>query len=327
MNPNIIKEINKCYQLKKSKAFFDLEQRKKKIYSDIPRLKQIEDEVNNYAMQSIHSMLLCEKDDRYSHVKDLEDKIDLLNEEKNKLLKNNKIPIDDLEPKFECNKCKDSGFINGEKCTCYEQELLNYSYNNSNLQNFSKQTFQNFNIDLFENETNNNSNISPRENIQFILNTAMEFVENFDNTEQKNLFFCGNTGLGKTYLSSCIANELLKKGKTVLYQTAPTLLDMIVDYKLNKIEKKSSLYSQIFNVDLLIIDDLGVEYLNNLNSVELFNLINNRLISNKPVKTIISTNLDLNRFRDRYDDRIVSRIIGNYTICKFLGNDVRIKLR
>ena len=327
MNPNIIKDINYSYQQKKTKALFDLEKRKKEIYSQIPRLKEIEDEITNYAMQSIHSILLCEKEEQYSYVKNLEDKIDLLNTEKVQLLKQNDLSINDLEPKFECDKCKDTGLYDGHHCSCYEQELLNYAYNNSNLQNFANHTFANFNIDLFDEEIFPNTNVSPKQNMEFILNTAKDFVKNFDNPNQKNLFFCGNTGLGKTYLSSCIANELLSQGKTVLYQTAPTLLDMIVDYKLKKDGKVSSFYQEVFDVDLLIIDDLGVEYLNNLNSVELFNIINNRLISKKNTKTIISTNLDLPRFRDRYDDRIVSRIIGNYTICRFLGNDVRIKLR
>lgn len=327
MNPNIIKEINKSYQHKKTKALFELEERKNTIYSKIPRLREIESEINSYAMHSINSILLCEKDEHYSYVKDLEKKIDLLNTEKEQLLKKHNVSPMDLEPKFQCEKCKDTGIINGERCYCYEQEILNYSYNNSNLQNFANQTFDNFNINLFSNEKLDNCNVSPKENMKLLINISKEFIKNFESPEQKNLFFCGNTGLGKTYLSSCIANELLALGKTVLYQTAPTLLDIIVDYKLNKTQNNNNFYSQVFDTNLLIIDDLGVEFLNNLNSVELFNIINNRLISQKNLKTIISTNLDLNQFRNRYDDRIVSRILGNYTICKFIGNDVRIKLR
>lgn len=327
MNPTIIKEINSCYQIKKSKAFSDLEKRKKKIYSDIPRLKEIDEEITTYAMQSVRSILVCEKQEQYSYVKDLEEKINILNDEKLNILKEKNIDPEELEPKFECDKCKDTGFVNGERCSCYEQLLLDYTYDNSNLKNFSNDNFNNFNIELYSTNKIENTNISPRENIEYIKKLSIEFTNNFDSHEQKNLFFSGGTGLGKTYLSSCIANELLKKGKTVLYQTAPSLLDMVIDYKLNKAQSNCKLYSQIFDVDLLIIDDLGVEYLNNLNSVELFNIINNRLISTKPIKTIISTNLDLNRFRDRYDDRLVSRIIGNYTICKFLGEDIRIKQR
>lgn len=324
MNPTIIKEINSCYQSKKSKAFFELEKRKKKIYLAIPRLEEIDNEINNYALESVRSILVCEKEEQYSYVKNLENKIQELNDEKLKILKEKNIDPNELEPKFECSKCKDTGFVDGQKCSCYEQMLLDYSYNNSNLKNFSNQTFENFDIDVYSDQKIEGYNVSPKENMEYIKKVALNFVDNFDNPQQKNLFFSGTTGLGKTFLSSCIANELLKRGKTVLYQTASTLLDTIVDYKLNKSDKSKNIYSQIFDVDLLIIDDLGVEYLNNLNSVELFNILNNRLISAKNVKTIISTNLDLNRFRDRYDDRLVSRIIGNYTICGFWGDDIRL---
>lgn len=324
MNPTIIKEINSCYQSKKSKAFFELEKRKKKIYLAIPRLEEIDNEINNYALESVRSILVCEKEEQYSYVKNLENKIQELNDEKLKILKEKNIDPNELEPKFECSKCKDTGFVDGQKCSCYEQMLLDYSYNNSNLKNFSNQTFENFDIDVYSDQKTEGYNVSPKENMEYIRKVALNFVDNFDNPQQKNLFFSGTTGLGKTFLSSCIANELLKRGKTVLYQTASTLLDTIVDYKLNKSDKSKNIYSQIFDVDLLIIDDLGVEYLNNLNSVELFNILNNRLISAKNVKTIISTNLDLNRFRDRYDDRLVSRIIGNYTICGFWGDDIRL---
>lgn len=327
MNPTIIKEINSCYQAKKSKAFFELEKRKKKIYNDIPRLQEIDDEITTYAMQSVRSILVCEKEEQYSHVKELEEKIDVLNQERLEILKQKDIEPRELEPQFECENCRDTGFVNGQRCSCYEQLLLDYTYNNSNLKNFENHTFENFNIELFSTEKIPNTNISPRDNIKHIQKIAIDFVNNFDNKEQKNLFFCGTTGLGKTYLSSCIANELLKQGKTVLYQTAPSLLDMLIDCKLNKSTSTSKLYTQIYDVDLLIIDDLGAEYLNNLNSVELFNIINNRLISTKNTKTIISTNFDLNAFRNRYDDRLVSRIIGSYTICKFIGDDIRLKQR
>ena len=152
MNPTIIKEINSCYQSKKSKAFFELEKRKKKIYLAIPRLEEIDNEINNYALESVRSILVCEKEEQYSYVKNLEDKIDLLNTEKVQLLKQNDLSINDLEPKFECDKCKDTGLYDGHHCSCYEQELLNYAYNNSNLQNFANHTFANFNIDLFDEE-------------------------------------------------------------------------------------------------------------------------------------------------------------------------------
>ena len=131
---------------------------------------------------------------------------------------------------------------------------------------------------------------------------------------------------GKTFMSNCIANEILKKGKTVLYQTAPVMLDTIIDYRFNKGNISRDFYDNILNVDLLIIDDLGTETINNMKFTELFNIINTRLLNcHKQTKTIISTNLSLDNLFSTYDERIVSRIVGNYDICYFFGDDIRFK--
>lgn len=140
---------------------------------------------------------------------------------------------------------------------------------------------------------------------------------------------------GKTFLSDCIAYELLKQGKTVLYQTAPIMLDTIIDYRFRNHKTKDDfqgnvlhdIYHNILTVDLLIIDDLGTETLNSMKFTELFNVINTRLLhqNNHVTKTIISTNLNLNDLRAKYDERIFSRFVGSYNICRFFGEDIRFK--
>ena len=129
-------------------------------------------------------------------------------------------------------------------------------------------------------------------------------------------------------MSNCIASELLKSGKTVIYQTAPVLLESVIDYKMSK--NKSSLdniYNSVLNCDLLIIDDLGTESLNSMKLSELFTILNTRILNlnNKITKTIISTNLDLNDIFRIYEERIGSRIIGYYDIYRFFGEDLRFK--
>ena len=153
----------------------------------------------------------------------------------------------------------------------------------------------------------------------------MQFIQNFNSETEKNLLFTGNTGLGKTFLTNCIANEILKSGKTVLYQTAPVLLDSIIDYKFGK--NLNFNYSDLLNVDLLIIDDLGTENMNNIKLSELFNILNTRLLNQNHhiTKTIISTNLSLNNLFKAYDERIFSRLAGYYNICRFFGEDLRYK--
>ena len=130
-------------------------------------------------------------------------------------------------------------------------------------------------------------------------------------------------------MSGCIANELIKKGKTVLYQTAPIMLDTIIDYRFGKNTSAKDIYDNLLSADLLIIDDLGTESMNSMKFAELFNIINSRLLNanKKPTKTIISTNLSLQEMYSTYDERIVSRIVGNYNICYFYGDDIRFKKR
>lgn len=131
-------------------------------------------------------------------------------------------------------------------------------------------------------------------------------------------------------MSNCIAQELLQAGKTVLYQTAPVLLESVIDYKMSQQKnKKDNIYHSVLNVDLLIIDDLGTESLNSMKLSELFTILNTRILNlnHKITKTIISTNLDINNIFSTYEERIGSRIAGYYDIYHFFGEDLRFKSR
>lgn len=330
MSNEILNDLLKEYDKKRIKAELDLEERKESLYSSIPRLKQIEDELNNYAINTAKELLL----NNNSSLENLHNKIEDLKNEKNEILLKNNLPLNYLKPIYECNICNDTGYVlknnyKTELCNCLKQRLLNISYNKSNMSNLGKENFNTFNENLFSDEVDISKyklNISPRRNIINIKEKCIEFVENFSNLEQKNLLFTGNTGLGKTFMTNCIANELLKKGKTVLYQTAPVLLDTIIDNKLNK-QKDEEFYKNVLEVDLLIIDDLGTECMNSMKLSELFTIINTRLLNlnSRSTKTIISTNLSLNNIFSNYEERIGSRIAGFYDIYYFFGDDLRFK--
>lgn len=324
MSASTIKNIMATYEQKRNNAFYNLAQRKEKIFNQIPRLRDIENEIKTCAIKSAKSILLAESNEKNSYVQSLEGNINILTKEKEALLKQANISLSDLEPKFECLKCNDTGYVNNQKCNCFIQQLINDLYNDSNLLNFNEQNFNNFNLNIFSDEVDKKYGISPRDNIKNIQKEAKNFIKNFNSSKQKNLFLFGPTGLGKTYLSSCIANELLKMQKTVLYQTAPILINSLIDEKINN-KGNNKIYNEVFKVDLLIIDDLGVEFTNSMRFEELFTIINTRLINSK--KTIISTNLNLDELQSKYDDRIVSRIIANYSLQKFIGEDIRIKNR
>ncbi len=213
-------------------------------------------------------------------------------------------------------------------CNCIKQRIFDIDFNSSNISNLEKENFDKFDLTLYSDSVDvqkYNAKISPRKNIENIKNIALKFVQEFDNPEEKNLLFTGNTGLGKTFLSNCIAKEILSKGKTVLYQTAPIMLDNIIDYRFGKSDF-SDIYNNIINVDLLIIDDLGAETLNSFKVSELFNIINSRLLMQDKhiTKTIISTNLNMNNLMDTYSERIFSRLASYYNVCRFFGEDIRL---
>lgn len=329
-NDIIVKELLKDYEKKHQKALNELENRKQMLYNRYPKLLEIENQLHSLGISTAKCIL---NNNSSSHLDTLKSEIEKLKSERNDIFR--KLNIDDsyLKPTYECNLCNDTGYTiqnyQTVMCTCLKQKLLDIEYNKSNIFNLDKENFNNFNFDLYSNEINKekyNSNISPRENIKIIKNLAEQFINDFDNPNSKNLLFTGNTGLGKTFLSNCIANEILKSGKTVIYQTAPVMLESIIDYRFGKNTGKN-ICDTIYSADLLIIDDLGTETTNSMKSTELFNIINTRLLnnSNKITKTIISTNLNINDLPKAYDERIVSRFIGYYNICRFFGEDIRLK--
>ena len=320
------------YNQKKISAEYEAEQRKQDIYKRYPKLQDIDDKLTKLAISTTKSLI---NNNDKELLKELNENINHLKEEKNKILKSLNIENDYFEPRYECKLCKDTGYITNKDytttmCSCLKQKLYDEQYNKANISNLDTQNFNNFSDLLYSDKVDENkyrTNISPRENINLIKDICQRFIDNFDDKNQKNLLFTGNTGLGKTFLSSCIANEIIKKGKNVLYQTAPVMLDSIIDYRFGK-SNSTNILASILNVDLLIIDDLGTECMNNMKFSEMFNIINTRLLNqNKITKTIISTNLSLKELYANYDERIVSRIVGNYDICYFFGDDIRFKKR
>ena len=329
MNNQDLKQLLKEYEQKRELAKQNSENKIEELYLKNPNLSTIVDNINKTSINLSKSILLGNTD----QINSLEFRLQELKKEKNNILKKLNITSSFFETEYECKKCNDTGYLVGNNsvmCTCLRQKLINIQYNKSNIYNLEKDCFDTFNDDLLSDkidESKYNSTISPRENIKNIKKIARKFIENFDNPDEKNLLFTGNTGLGKTFLSNCIANEILKQGRTVLYQTAPIMLDEIIDYRFGK--KDNFIYENILNADLLIIDDLGTENLNGLKFTELFNVINTRLLNqnNHVTKTIISTNLSLNNLFNNYDERIFSRLVGYYNICRFYGEDIRINKR
>lgn len=199
MSNQILNSLLKEYEQKKLKAELDLEKRKEELYQRIPELEKIENELNRFAIQTAKNIL----SDSSSSLDDLKQKVDMLKYRKACILQEANLPNDYLKPIYECPICNDTGYIMGKDyktmmCNCLKQKLLDFSFHKSNMSSLDKENFDTFNDDLFSDEVDVSKyhfNISPRENIKMIKQKCIDFVENFDNPESKNLLFSGNTGL------------------------------------------------------------------------------------------------------------------------------------
>lgn len=199
MSSEILNSLLMEYEQKKIKAEYEAEQRKEELYKKEPRLREIEEELNQFAISTAKNIL---KNSDYSYLP-LKTKFEKLKTEKEILLAKLNLPTDYLKPSYECSICNDTGYVidNDYKttmCNCLKQRILNDSYNKSNISNLEKDNFDNFREELFSDEVDLskfNFNISPRKNILNIKSKCMNFIENFDNLDQKNLLFVGNTGL------------------------------------------------------------------------------------------------------------------------------------
>ena len=257
-----------------------------------------------------------------NELNNIKEEITDLRAKKYEMLVSHRYNPDYLNLHYNCPKCKDTGFIGIDKCSCFKSKLIKLYYKDSDLEEAVKtNNFKNFNINLYSNHKLNDERYTPRKNIEDILEYITgEYLPNFKNSNT-NLLFYGNSGTGKTFLSWCIAKELLDKGFLVVYKTSDDLLRALKDIKFNN---DTDLENLLINCDLLIIDDLGSEQITDFSSTELFTLINKKILKNK--KMLISTNLSLPLISKRYSERISSRIIGEFKLFKFFAEDIRIQL-
>ena len=204
MNNLTLKKLLSEYENKRLNSIFEAERRKNKIYSENPRLQEIDDILSKEAIR-VSKLQIVSRDN--SLIEDLNKKILALKDEKEKILTSIGKNLNYLKPIYECTDCEDTGYITNNytttMCHCLKQKLFDIEYNKSNIYNLEKQNFNTFSLDLYsdeKNETKYNSKISPRENIEKIKKLCLKFINNFEDENEKNLLFTGNTGLRKIIL-------------------------------------------------------------------------------------------------------------------------------
>ena len=248
-----------------------------------------------------------------------------LAEKKQDLLEEHGYPRDYLSPIYSCPDCHDTGYIGSKPCHCLTKAQADFLYANANLSDILlEENFDTFRSDYYDDTTvDDNLSLTPKENITKLRDICLDFIRHFDDAYD-NLIFYGPTGVGKTFLTHCIAKELLDSGHTVVYLTSLQLFDILEKGRFGKGEESEQIQVKmdyLIHSDLLIIDDLGTELTNNFTTSELYHFIEERHLQQK--STILSTNLAFQELHDRYGERIFSRFTGYYNFCKIIGNDIR----
>lgn len=226
------------------------------------------------------------------------------------------LPADYLDVKYTCEKCKDTGSVNGEMCACLKELIKQTAFQElCKASPLELCSFDDFNIEYYPDD---DGEYSSRDIMQSIYNYCRCYADDFSN-ESPNICMFGSTGLGKTHLSLAVAREVIEKGFGIVYGSCPNLVAELEREKFGKSNDNTE--EALLSCDLLILDDLGAEFSTQFTVSAIYNIINTRLLKRLP--TIISTNLSIEGIQQKYTERIASRIIGEYTLLKFTGKDVR----
>lgn len=334
MLKKVEKEISSIYFQRRADAMERSHEQALYYQDKFSELREIEDEITR---ENVALALFALKDDPLvGHQSRLED----LNKSREAILDKHSIPWNYDQPTYQCSNCQDTGYDrqrSDNKCLCYHELLVPILREGSNFPGLDKYIFSNFNPGLFsdiKDQERYRSDRSPRAQMLAIKAEAEKFIRNFDLIEGNGLFFIGSPGTGKTFLAGCIANELLDQGKWLVYTTSPEMFGAINEYRIIinsfnpdkiRLEKASNFYDSLMSCDLLIIDDLGTEVHNPKSQPELLQLLNTR--NARGLKSLITSNLDSMDLMNFYDERVISRIYGNFAVYSFFGDDLRLQKR
>lgn len=312
-------QIMRIYNERQLEGRHLAEKRRADILAKAPSLADLERQIASVSVSAGRRLL----DGDETALAGLHDTLDALRQQKADLIRSLGFPADYLDIPFSCPDCKDTGYIEGMPCHCFKQACIDLLYEQSHLQSvFRQENFSMFSLEYYSKEEKDPATgIDAYSFAKNAYEKCRSFVKSFDNDYQ-NLFLQGKTGVGKTFLSNCIAKELLDSGHSVLYFSAFQLFDLLAKHTFGKAQNTQDL-ENIYSCDLLIIDDLGTELPNTFTVSQFFLCLNERILRKKPV--IISTNLNLQDIAEIYSERTSSRITSSFTILRLCGSDIRIQ--
>lgn len=286
-----------------------------------PEFSKIEDEIISVSMKEAVKRIASSSD---PSTDDYNDNLKQLINQKHSLLASIGKPDNYLDEIYTCSLCHDTGYTVNGKCSCFHKKAIDLVYKDSNLKNITAdENFSTFSYQWYDNvHADPATGLTPYNNMHKVVDVCQSFIKEFDNS-YSNILFYGDTGVGKTFLSNCIAKELLDTSHSVIYLTAIELFKIFEKEDFNRKESSELPFESnyILDCDLLIIDDLGTETGTAYTNSRLFYIINERILRRKSV--IISTNLNGADIDNRYSERISSRLASSYKILKLYGDDIR----
>ncbi len=299
---------------------------KQELYAAYPRIEQIDNEISMLAVNSARRVLE-EKISPEEATEYMKSKAQELKKERSQILIEN--GIEEFSIKYDCDICKDTGFSgDGKKCRCYikklkERVILPGERINTESEVFKNSVFENFNLSYYPDEIDQSCGFVPRKIMQMNYARCVKFADNFTGEGSGNILLYGPSGLGKSFMASCIYNRVTDKGYYAMYKSSYKLFEFLEDYKFGRLnrEEYAIVYDSVYDCDLLVIDDFGTEFITSYTQSVFFDLLNTRLINGK--STIISTNLNFDKLKDIYQDRVTSRLQNEFTTLFFCGTDIR----
>lgn len=304
---------------RRRRAADKLEERKEKAYSAIPELIEIQNRIAGCGVQVIGAF--AKGSGAKAYVESLAKQSLAAQQRRSELLEAAGFPADYLEPQYVCSECEDTGLTDNGICSCHRSLLIEKA--KAEIEKsapLKASTFESFTLDYYPDAPDSNGM-----NIRKRMGEIAKFCEDYANDfslGSPSLFMHGATGLGKTHLSLSIAGVATEKGFGVVYGSAPNLFNTLEKEHFGKPDPNTRNYEkELLETDLLIIDDLGVEFSTQFTVSCIYNIINSRILCSKP--TIISTNLTAAELEEKYTQRITSRIIGGYISLRFIGRDIR----
>lgn len=317
----IYDEIQKKLYKIRNDAWDELARKKEFFYKRFPEAANIERKMLSTSVEVARAVLSGSNSSK--ELAKLREKNKLLRQRLSNILKSVNLPENYLEIKYNCQECEDEGFVDGIMCKCMKNMLKMEAYNKLNeFSPLENSSFDNFSLDYYSETPIHDGEQSPRERMKLVFNRCKKYVKEF-RKNSPGLLMKGNTGLGKTHLSLAIARELINKGFSVIYTSAQNMILNMEKERFRGYAISNENEKHYSDCDLLIIDDLGTEYITNFSSAAIYNVINSRIMRDKP--TIINTNLPMRKLEECYTERMASRIIGNNIRLEFLGSDVRQK--